>query len=425
MLMLLMAFGAALHTPSVHMSVTIAASTASDEVSLRALLSTCVNAAERGCLEIRRVHDELGRSDGSVLASSDVDYKIEGDARSALTAADLASQSAVIDGLCTAWPGLRIVGEEDLPCDVTQSGDAACGSVCSSQLEVDKELSALALRCDLCDELPPSVEPEVVLLRDVTVFVDPLDGTREFVEGRVENVQCLVGIAVNGYAVAGAVGLPFSALPDAGAAAGSPPVVMYALVGAGLGCHHGDRSDALEPAMRGGDSVPSHATPRPLLVTGDVEEPALSAAYSAALSSGGRRVPLGGTGQKCLAVAEGRADVAIMNLASSSWDTCAPEALVRAAGGEVTDLFGERLIHQPTPPHPATYLNGCGVIASTAAHAHTHERVCAAMRKDRNALARLAPWGLDAGVSDADAVERVLRARRETLAPRGRAPSAS
>ena len=32
-----------------------------------------------------------------------------------------------------------------------------------------------------------------------------LDGTREFVEGRLENVQALVGIAVNGVATAGAI----------------------------------------------------------------------------------------------------------------------------------------------------------------------------------------------------------------------------
>ena len=48
-----------------------------------------------------------------------------------------------------------------------------------------------------------------VRVGDVTVFVDPLDGTREFVEGRLEAVTSLVGIAVGGRAVGGAIGLPF------------------------------------------------------------------------------------------------------------------------------------------------------------------------------------------------------------------------
>ena len=61
--------------------------------------------------------------------------------------------------------------------------------------------------------------------------------------------------------------------------------------------------------MHGG-GVPEEG-PRPLLATGDDADLALSAAYAAALSAGGRRLLLGGTGQKCLAVAEGRADVAV------------------------------------------------------------------------------------------------------------------
>ena len=45
--------------------------------------------------------------------------------------------------------------------------------------------------------------------RDLCVFVDPVDGTREFVEGRLEAVECLVGVAYRGRAVAGVMGLPF------------------------------------------------------------------------------------------------------------------------------------------------------------------------------------------------------------------------
>ena len=41
------------------------------------------------------------------------------------------------------------------------------------------------------------------------LFIDPLDGTREYIENRIHNVQCLVGITLNGVVIAGAVGLPF------------------------------------------------------------------------------------------------------------------------------------------------------------------------------------------------------------------------
>ena len=70
----------------------------------------------------------------------------------------------------------------------------------------------------------------------------------------------------------------------------------------------GARAPPADPVHGGG--VPEEG-PRPLLATGDDADLALSAAYAAALSAGGRQLLLGGTGQKCLAVAEGRADVAV------------------------------------------------------------------------------------------------------------------
>jgi 3'-phosphoadenosine 5'-phosphosulfate (PAPS) 3'-phosphatase len=43
----------------------------------------------------------------------------------------------------------------------------------------------------------------------VCVLVDPLDGTKEFVDGRLQSVQTLIGVSVYGRAVAGVMGLPF------------------------------------------------------------------------------------------------------------------------------------------------------------------------------------------------------------------------
>ena len=48
-----------------------------------------------------------------------------------------------------------------------------------------------------------------LVLSDITVFIDPVDGTREFVEGRLEAVTSLLGISYRGRAVAGIMGIPF------------------------------------------------------------------------------------------------------------------------------------------------------------------------------------------------------------------------
>lgn len=55
-------------------------------------------------------------------------------------------------------------------------------------------------------------------------------------------------------------------------------------------------------------------------------------ARKAALAEGGTALLAGAAGNKLLMVAEGRADMAIMHLKTSLWDTCAPEAILRASG---------------------------------------------------------------------------------------------
>ena len=382
-------------------------------ISLAELLSTCIGAAQLGCEEIRRVQHSLSRTDGSVQSAL-VDGKIAGNPRSALTAADLAAQMAIVGALQTAWPGLRIIGEEDDSCNTDGASNAdvndADGSVCDSDL-IDSSGSDSGgmqrLRRDLCSDLHGASEASDAALDDIVVFVDPLDGTREFVEGRVWNVQTLIGISLNGHAIAGAIGLPF-----AGGGSDSAAAVVYALVGAGPPQVHGERAQPQD-----GSTTAALGGSRPRLVRGDAADLALDAAYATALSTGGQDSLLGGTGQKCLAVAEGRADLAVMNFQSSSWDTCASEAVVRAAGGDLTDIFGERLLYSAQPP----YLNACGAVASSAVFGGTHRAVCAAMRQNVHALERLKEWGLvdDGGSADAAEVERVLRERRELLRKEG------
>ena len=340
-----------------HASTVVRGTTTTDAtvapVDLAELLSVCVDACERGCAEIRRVAES---------GVTEVDYKIAGDSRSALTAADLASQRAVVDGLRDAWPGLRIVGEED---GATAAADGARASA--------------PLRRDRCDGLRAYAAIASEERRDamaaplaaVTVFVDPLDGTREFVEGRLENVQCLVGVAVDGRAVAGAIGLPFGGeARDA--------VVVYGLVGAGIA------TTAARPlAARA-------STARPIVAAGDTDDATLRKAYAAARGPDGENVLVGGTGTKILAVVDGVADVAVMNFKSSSWDTCAPEAVLRAAGGRLTDIFGEPIAHVPDPPAPASYSNALGAVATGPGFATAHGRVREVMLLDEDALARRA-----------------------------------
>ena len=230
-----------------------------------------------------------------------------------VTEADLSSQAAIVAALHAAFPGLRIVGEED----------GAVPAPLAPAAGTPAPAPALAGLADEASEVP---------LAEVTVLVDPVDGTRELVEGRLGAVQVLVGVAVRGRAVAGAVGLPF---PDGSTEA--PPALVYGLVGRGFGRIVEGREVAGPPGGAAGSS--------PLLyTTGDSQNAALAAAKAvlAGAASGGEVAwtKMGGAGNKLLAVAEGRVEAALMHFGTSLWDTCAPEAVVAAMGGQVSDLFG-------------------------------------------------------------------------------------
>lgn len=57
----------------------------------------------------------------------------------------------------------------------------------------------------------------------------------------------------------------------------------------------------------------------------------------------------GSVGLKCAAIAEGKAELYIHpSPKSSRWDACAPEAVLRAAGGQFTNLQGERYCYNST-----------------------------------------------------------------------------
>ena len=315
--------------------VAMAASLQPQTVPLHKLLSTCIDAAGRGCARIRSVQ-ESGAT-GATL-------KIAGDAKSALTAADLAAQAAVVGALSKAWPGLTIVGEED-----------------EAALDEDHELDK-PLDDSLLDwECTTSVD-----LAKARVFVDPLDGTREFVEGRLDAVQCLVGVAVGDAPVCGAVGLPFPA-------DGGPPRVIYATSRGSVG-----PSDAPRALKRDSETL--------LVIAGDGSDAAQAAAVEA--FPGADFAVRGAAGNKLKSVAEGEADIAVLHRKTSAWDTCAPSAAILAAGGRVTDYFGAPLSY--TGP----VGNTLGVIASSKRAAKAHDAACATLRRDARALAVLESYGV-------------------------------
>jgi len=92
------------------------------------------------------------------------------------TQADRSAQDMIIGSLSKQYPGLCVVGEEE----------------CNGE-NVDKKLLVTDMDSDVLKHECPS-EYQDLKMDDIVVWVDPLDGTKEFTEGHVTHVTILIGV---------------------------------------------------------------------------------------------------------------------------------------------------------------------------------------------------------------------------------------
>jgi 3'(2'), 5'-bisphosphate nucleotidase len=169
-------------------------------------------------------------------------------------------------------------------------------------------------------------EPDAAALTQLAlcprvIYVDPLDGTREFVDGNAE-FAVMVGLAVDGRPEAGVIVLPCEGLLVAGRvgqrafrqdASGVRELLAVSSCG--------QFADATMMVSR------SH---RPRLV-----EPLCRRLGVRKL------VPCGSVGVKIARLVLGAAELYVHSgLGLKKWDTCAAEAILLAAGGRLSDLEG-------------------------------------------------------------------------------------
>lgn len=310
------------------------ASTPPSTLNIGHLLGACIHASRLASDAIRSV--QTARRNGTPLTES---YKDLSDPRSALTVADLMAQAAIVPPLQRQFPGLAIVAEED-ESDI---------KVPDETVTLDKTLEGL-------------IVPEKwthVDVNDVCVFVDPLDGTLSFVKGNLEAVSSLIGISYRGEPIAGVVARPFVQEHP-----------LYALVGAGVVNLNNqpwsrDERGLVVVASKGlKDQVVKDVV--------EIIQPQQLLAASAA-------------GNKMMQVACGKADVGVLNLITSLWDTCATQAVITATGGTVTDLFGNPIVHGKN----SRVQNKYGVLVSGRTlseqneKARTHKAICKNIRQSK------------------------------------------
>jgi 3'(2'), 5'-bisphosphate nucleotidase len=139
-------------------------------------------------------------------------------------------------------------------------------------------------------------------------IIDPVDGTREYGEGRAD-WAVHVALAVGGKAEVGAVALP------------ALDLVL--------------RTDQPRPLS------PAATTPRMVVSRTRPAEEALAVAEQI----GAELLPMGSAGAKAMAIVHGEAEIYLHTGGQYEWDNCAPAAVAMAHGLHASRIDGSTLIY--------------------------------------------------------------------------------
>lgn len=208
---------------------------------------------------------------------------------------------------------------------------------------VANELIVRGLHAEFPDDgmlAEESTDTERRLSRARVWMVDPLDGTKGFIAGSGD-FAVQIGLAVEGESVLGVVYQPVAdvlhwAARGHGAWVARPEIGDEPL-------RVTDEQDVTRMRLAASRSHRSMRMDRVVRALGIADE-----------------VRRNSVGIKIGLIVERQCDVYIhLSLGTKQWDTCAPEAIVREAGGEMTDLWGEPLRY-----NSPDVMNRNGLVAS-------------------------------------------------------------
>ncbi|KFV44903.1 3'(2'),5'-bisphosphate nucleotidase 1, partial [Tyto alba] len=257
----------------------------------------------------------------NVMAAGDLGIVEKTGANDLQTKADRLVQMSICASLARKFPKVTIIGEEELPTD-----------------EVTEEL----IEDGHCEEILKKTCPAQytgIKEEELVIWVDPLDGTKEYTEGLLDHVTVLIGIAKE---IADVITQPYYNY-EAGAGAELGRTIWGVL---GIGAFGFQLTEA--PAGK-------HI----VVTTRSHSSTLVNDCISALKPDSVIRV--GGAGNKIIQLIEGKASAYVFaSPGCKKWDTCAPEAILHAVGGKITDIHGNSFQYNKEVKH----MNSAGVLAT-------------------------------------------------------------
>ncbi len=195
----------------------------------------------------------------------------------------------------------------------------------------------------LSEELPDTAER---LSKQRVWIIDPLDGTKGFIDGNGD-FAVQIGLAINGTSVLGVVFLPFYDSLYFAAKGGGAFLIAKHEAEIRLECSgKSSISEMLLAVSR------HHPSPKMHKIMTEFGLP--------------KMIRRGSVGLKIGLIATKVCDLYMhFSPRTKHWDTCAPEIIVKEAGGQLTDLFGKPFTYN-TPD----VQNHNGVLATCGIQAH-------------------------------------------------------
>jgi len=270
----------------------------------------------------------------SIFKNGELGVIDKGGLKNYQTEADRAVQRLIITTLRAKFPDVNIIGEED--------GDDGSDGATKDKIINDQDAEVLG------KTLPENLQN--VKASDVTIWIDPLDGTMEFIDRLLHHVTILIGVAVGDKAVAGVINQPFFGFDDESKKPDQWGRSIWGVVGLG----------SFGPF----EQKPLPKDKKIICTTRSHSSAAVNACIEAMKPDEVLRQ--GGAGNKVLRVIEGDAHAYVFaSPGTKKWDTCAPEAILVAMGGRLTDMHGNDLKYDSKVSHP----NKGGVLATISAEA--------------------------------------------------------
>lgn len=224
----------------------------------------------------------------------------------AVTIADLTAQQIIEGSLLHYFPSVMLVGEEDIP---------------------EQDYKVVDISKDLLREyqLPDGFSVQVPA-KDIVIYVDPLDGTKDYVLGDVFCAMTLIGISVGGKPLGGVINSPFWN--------GGQGRLLWAYEGFGF----------FDSCPIDQDEVSKLKERKELTLVTTKSHGSKQVEEMISLLQVDKVVRVGGAGYKILTVIDNKSDIyAYPTRGTKKWDTCAPDAILRYCGGLLTDFLGNEI----------------------------------------------------------------------------------